>query len=849
MTTATTFEASEVCLRLGIQAHKAGKLDAARCFYQRILSAEPDHPEANHLLGLLSYQQGAYGDAIRSIRRAIENDPDFAPYHLNLGNALQESGDLDAAVSSFRRAAELDARLDVSLYNLANALQGRGDVGESIAVYRSYLAAHPDHAEARQNLGHALQKAGRVHEAIECFQRALELDPRLSSSYASLGLLLQESGDPDGAVLSHEKYLALHPDNAPALYVHGIACLAAHLNKKAATSLKKAIRIDPTVPEFYYGLGDALGRLRRYPQSDSALSIALRLRPGYLAADQLRTIHATGWKVLSDSEAEEIVQRSKSWPDVRPMVSVGCNLVQAGRYEQGLEVMDRAQSLQPGLGHRLKLATVLPTILRSSADIEFWRRRFECEVDRLLSDLGSMADPLREVGKTNFYLAYHSRNDRALQQKIANLYVQACPSLAWVAPHCCRPVPRKPARRRKVGFLSFHLRHHTIGKLNRGLIRNLDRDRFHVTVLQVAQPGETPDAWAKEIAASADRAVTLTGSLADMRSATAAEELDVLFYTDIGMDPITYFLAFSRLAPVQCVTWGHPVTTGIPSMDYFISSADLDLPTAQDHYSETLIRLPHVAVCYHRPKSPDRFLRTLLREHVGRRLYVCVQSLFKLHPDFDRVLGSILRGDPEGLLVFIEGQEAQMGGQLRERFARTMPDVSGRIVFVPRLSGDKFTELLKISDVLLDTPYFGGGNTSWEAFAAGAPVVTMERPLMRERITPVLYRMMGVTDLIAESGEHYAQLALRCATDRPWRDTFCARIAAASDRIFEQQPGIRELEEFFDRAIEAAQTGRRLDGWIEGTATVRTLDHCPSRSPGLRPRDSAAADRTARTIS
>ncbi len=805
----------EACLRLGVQAHKAGNLASARCFYQRLLSADPDHAEAHHLLGLLSYQQGAYADAIRSIRRAIEKDPAFAPYHVNLGNALQESGDLDGAVSSFRRAAELDPRLDASLYNLANALQRRGDVKESIGIYRSYLAARPDHAEANQNLGHALQKAGSRQEAIDCFRRALELDPRLSSSYAALGLLLQETGDPEAAVLSHEKYLALHPGNAPAQYMHGIACLAARLNSKAVSSLKRAIRIDPTVPESYYALADALGRLRHYKQADSALSVALRLRPGYLAAEQLRTVQATSWKILTNSEADEMVQRCLSWPDVRPIVSVGCNLVQAGWYEQGLQLMDRAQSLQPGAGQRMKLATVLPAILRSSGDIDFWRAHFEREVDGLLSEPGSLADPLQEVGKTNFYLAYHSRNDRTLQEKIANLYLRACPSLGWVAPHCSGCVARKPARRPKVGFLSFHLTHHTIGKLNRGLIRNLDRGRFHVTVLQVAKPGEEPDGWAKDIASSADRAVTLRGSLAEMRSATAAEELDLLFYPDIGMDPITYFLAFSRLAPVQCVTWGHPVTTGIPSLDYFISSADLDLPAAQDHYSERLIRLPHVAVCYQQPKSPDRFQRTLLVEQTGRRLYVCVQSLFKLHPEFDRVLAAILRDDAEGLLVFIEGQEAPMGARLRERFARTMPDVSSRIVFVPRLRGDKFTELLRISGVLLDTPYFGGGNTSWEAFAVGAPVVTLERPLMRERITPTLYRMMGVTDLVAESEAQYTQLALRCATDRPWRDSISRRIVASGDKIFEQQAGIRELEDFFDRAILASRAGRRLDGWTE----------------------------------
>ena len=63
-----------------------------------------------------------------------------------------------------------------------------------------------------------------------------------------------------------------------------------------------------------------------------------------------------------------------------------------------------------------------------------------------------------------------------------------------------------------------------------------------------------------------------------------------MFYADLGMDIRTYFLAFARLAPVQCVTWGHPDTTGIPNMDYFISSDLIEADGAEKHYSETLYK-------------------------------------------------------------------------------------------------------------------------------------------------------------------------------------------------------------------------------------------------------------------
>ena len=64
------------------------------------------------------------------------------------------------------------------------------------------------------------------------------------------------------------------------------------------------------------------------------------------------------------------------------------------------------------------------------------------------------------------------------------------------------------------------------------------------------------------------------------------ENLDIIFYPDIGMSAITYFLAFSRLAPVQIVSWGHPETTGIDTIDYFLSSQIIENLNSQKFYSK-----------------------------------------------------------------------------------------------------------------------------------------------------------------------------------------------------------------------------------------------------------------------
>src|SRR5439155_9980553 len=110
---------------------------------------------------------------------------------------------------------------------------------------------------------------------------------------------------------------------------------------------------------------------------------------------------------------------------------------------------------------------------------------------------------------------------------------------------------------------------HTVGLWTQGIIETLPRDRFHVTVLSTQR---YEDPVARNIRERADTYGELPATLLPAREGIAQLGLDVLVYADLGMEGLTYSLAFSRLAPVQCVMWGHPSTSGISTIDYVISS-------------------------------------------------------------------------------------------------------------------------------------------------------------------------------------------------------------------------------------------------------------------------------------
>jgi predicted O-linked N-acetylglucosamine transferase (SPINDLY family) len=286
----------------------------------------------------------------------------------------------------------------------------------------------------------------------------------------------------------------------------------------------------------------------------------------------------------------------------------------------------------------------------------------------------------------------------------------------------------------------------------------------------------------------------------------SAANFDVLFYWEVGSDITNYFLPFFRAAPIQCTGWGVPVTSGIPQMDYFLSSKLVEPPEADRHYSEQLIQARTLLTWQERVRIPDH---PKSRESFGfsrsRNLYVCVQQTRKIHPDFDPMLAGILRNDPRATVVIVEDSRKQTAHRLRERFSRTLADVIERVVFLPQLSVLDYLALLNEADVLLDTPHFGGGITTYDGLSLNKPIVTLPSGFRRGRFATACYLMMGVLDCVSESADDYVATAVELAANRDWRAHVESRIQETSSVLFENNQAVREFERILLRLIAAAR--------------------------------------------
>jgi CRISPR-associated protein Csy1 len=369
--------------------------------------------------------------------------------------------------------------------------------------------------------------------------------------------------------------------------------------------------------------------------------------------------------------------------------------------------------------------------------------------------------------------------------------------------------PRARRARLRIGFASAFFHVGTVGRYFCNWVTELDRERFEVYVYHLF-PGI--DEVAAPIERRADSFRSYGGSRCrptvvapDIRG----DELDVLIYPELGMDVTSFALAGLRLAPRQYAAWGHPVTTGHPTIDGFFTCAAMEPDDCEAHYTEPLIKLPGIGTRYLRPKIPP----PVERRELGlpgdpKKLLLCPQSLFKIHPDNDELFARVLADNPEALLILFAGRHPAITDQYMRRLTRACERhglaIRERTRVLPSLPHAGFLAVNLACDAMLDTLHWSGGNTSLDALACGLPMVTLPGAYMRGRQSAGMLSLLGVTELIARDKDDYVRIAARLIREPAWRRALAERITAAQDRLFDASEAIDRLQEFLQAAPTAA---------------------------------------------
>ncbi len=663
--------------------------------------------------------------------------------------------------------------------------------------------------------------AERHEEAKRYLRLVLELDPSHVDALTNLAALHINDREYNEAKLLCRRALACAPGSVNALVNLACALLKEDPEDGAAEAaglLRTATGLDPTCANAWLGLAEAYIALCHHRAALDAARNSIVLSP-----KDPRMFAAAGRAALGNEAAGPDHAETAAYYFTCALALAPKSADYWFGLASALDKQDKtmasaaayrtALALNPTMHNvRMRLAVLCPAIPESVSDIKYWSDQISIECKQLLETRTlRFDDPYRECNFVSSRHAYYDIAERQVSETIAQIHLNACPRLQWVAPHCKKPGSAN--RRLRVAIATVFSRNHIVAHLAMGIVRHLDRSQFEVIAVIPPRSPASRAHLRKDVLAGADYIVELPKQLISAQEALAALKPDVFFPLDVMMDPMIYFLSFARLAPVQLTTWGHPLTTGIPNMDYFLSANEWEESGSDAFYSERLIRMRHLPMYVLPPEATPELTRSDLGLPEDKRLYVCPQSLFKLHPDFDAALGRILERDPKGVLVLVEGNSVHWRRKFLLRLSQKFRHVLDRVIFLPRQSVSRFVNIYRLADAVLDPWYWSGGNTTIEALAVDQPAVTLPGRFMRGKLSLGFYRRMGCDELVVNTGDEYVELNLRIARDEDFRRALRAKVAERRQVLYEQIKPIRELERFFVAAVENARCGKKIDEW------------------------------------
>ncbi len=787
--------------------HQAGRPDEARAGYEALLAAEPANFDAAHLLAVLELQAGRPQQAVAAARLAVQAQPTDANACNTLGEACRAAGALADAEAAYRQSIALGPNILGAYLNLGNLLRRLGRGAEALECYAAAVGLHPELADTHLHLGEALAAQGRVKDAAAAFRSALERNADLAPAHAGLGNALLVLGDGDEALAACKRALALRPDLAIMHFHAANALRAKGFEAEAIAAYQAAIERDARLVQAHNNLGNVFRHQGRTEEALLCYEQALTHRPDFAeallnAAQLLRENRR-----LADAVAAYRVLLEARPEMAEAHFDLGNALKGMGDAQAALACYAKALELDPDFAEaRWALAMAcVPMVAESESELEASRTAFAAELvalERWCGERGA-EKAARAVGTQQpFYLAYQEADHREPMARYGALCTQLMGDWQQATG---LPVPARVTRAQtRVGIVSAHISDHSVwNAIVKGWLQNLDRTRYDLRLFHLGNAHDVETALAKTLATHYAYGKT---DIVEWTQVILGHQLDVLIYPEIGMDATTAKLASLRLAPVQAASWGHPHTTGLPTIDYFLSAQALEPLQADAHYTERLVRLPGLGCC----TQPVRIAAAQLDPgtlgiRAGVPLLLCPGTPFKYAPRRDGVLVDIARRLGECQFVFFMPQPAEPMQRLRQRLERAFSaaglDPAAFLVFVPWQNRAAFYGLMQEADVCLDTIGFSGFNTALQAIECGLPIVAWEGDYLRGRLASGVLRHIGLDELVTRSEGAYVDAVVALARDAAHWGGVRERLVGARDGLYGDLEPVRALEKFFDTAV------------------------------------------------
>lgn len=768
---------------MAVAAWKAGRLAEAQMIYRQVLAVHKDHYQSLHHLGLIEYQMGEPERAIELLRCCLANKPDFTEGWSDLGNILLSIGREMEARTACEQAVKLNPDFAPGQTNLGNVLMKMGQRAEAIASFLLAIKLSPKYAPAYASLADAKASEGRLDDALQACTKALALDPYLAVAHAVQGYVMHQRGQFSEAKAAYVEALKIDPRYAQAHTRLANTLRTEGRFQAAITANRRALEIDPNCGEAYCNLGLTLQALGRNDEALEEYKKAIDERPDCLEAH----------------------------------INLGTLQQRTGQYDEAIATFQTAISFDTNGEFALpNLINIYKQMGRLNDASESYRQLLACKGDgsgALLYDYCSLRHEIcdwRDLDDDETRAIAAVRASRERVPPITSLAMRCSPedqlalARSWAqgfvlgnAPKGAPSAAENPTGRIRVGYLSSDFFNHATARLIAGLIEHHYRNRFEIFAYSWGYDDGS------ELRA---RLIDSFDNFTDIRQMSHSDAINTI--RDDGIDILVDLKGYtrdartiimaSRPAPIQVNFLGYPGTMGASFIDYVIADPFVLPKDQQPHYDEKIVHMPN---CFQPNDVSRENPIELTREQCGLPkdafVFCSFNSEYKISRPVFTAWMKLLAQVPGSVLWLLEVNENAKVNLQRE--AGTLGVDASRLIFAPKVPMDEHLARYRHADLFLDTLPVNAHATASEALGSGLPVLTCAGKTFAGRVAGSLLKAVELPELITESLEDYAALALRLASEER------GKLLALRKKLVQNRTSVPLFQpERFARDIEAA---------------------------------------------
>jgi len=826
--------------------HQQGNLTQAKAAYLEALKLDSRNYEALQLIGTLCAQSKQSEEALAYFDKALEVNAANAAVFNNRGMVLMDLKNPLLAIQSFERAIALQIDYAEAHANKGNALQASQQLKEALKSYECAIALRPGFADTYINKGVVLHKLESFQTAIESFNRAARITPTFAQAFYNTARAFRQLGDLKAALANYDRAIDINADYIDAHNNRGNILLELKDFNLALESFDKALVLNSRAPQLHNNKGNVLRELKRFNEAIQSYKTAIQIYPQYV--DAYNNLGNVFQELKQFNDALICYNQALTYNPqfVDALSNKGVVLRELKDSRASVECYGQAIMLNPqfaqayfNLGNALKELDMptpaqiyyeralmidskyygakwgiallnIPTFINSTEHLESSRISLNTALKHLqleCSDSGFL-NAFQSVGLHQpFYLAYQERNNKELMQQ----YAQICHTVMahWQSTYLADILHSTKSQKIKLGIVSDQIRFHSVwNAITKGIIEHLDSEKFEIHIFYLGTVVDEQTAFAQSKTFSFTQNLP---SLKEWAYALQSSNLDAILYPEIGMHALTLQLAHLRLAPLQMVSWGHPETTGIETIDYFISAQSFEDKSSKNYYSESLLELPSLGCTYGeleiKPETVDLHSLGVLSDSIK---LLCPGTLFKYSPEYDWIFAAIAKelqlkevGDLSApvkyqfIFLYRDTASAELfKARLEKVFEAERLDISAWVVFLPWMSPSSFYGLMNCVDLFLDTLGFSGFNTAMQAVECALPIVTKRGQFLRGRFASAILDKLNLETYVANSDNQYISNAVMLATQPELRAKVSSHIRSNRHTLFNDLTPVRAFEEF-----------------------------------------------------